>query len=474
MKITSEDFGTQSSQALHDMQLQGALALVSGRFTQQRRTVVSQTDGWEEIRRKAEQIKEHTLDHLPDYLEQLEKQVQANGGTVYRAGDAAEACRQVLEICRRHQVRQVVKGKSMVSEEIGLNHYLEETRLEVLETDLGEFIIQLAQEPPFHIIVPAIHKTRQQIARLFQEKLGVPYTEDIAELTAIARRTLREKFLSAGLGISGVNFAVAETGGIVLVENEGNARLSTTAPRVHVALMGMEKVVPRVADLGTFLTLLPRSATGQRFSSYVSWIHGPRRDGDADGPERFYLIILDNGRSKILADREMRATLRCIRCGACLNHCPIYRHAGGYSYGWVYPGPIGSILTPQMVGLKKASPLPFASSLCGACADVCPVRIDIPQILLTLRHRIVRGNAKPLIPRVAEKAAMRGWRFATLHRRWRSLGIKAARPLQAMIARKGWLSKGPFPLSCWTQTRDFPAIAPKTFQEWWSTRRPPR
>ena len=471
MKIASQDFYQRSESAVQDKQLQAALALVSERFTQQRRTMVEQTEGWEGYRQQAEAIKEHSLQNLHGYLDQLENQVIANGGVVHRATDAAHACEIILAICRRHQIRLAVKGKSMVSEEIGLNHSLEKAGIEVMETDLGEFIIQLAGEPPFHIIVPAIHKTKQQVAELFHQHLGVPHSEDIAELTQIARRTLREKFLSAGLGISGANFAVAETGSIVIVENEGNARLSTTVPKVHIALMGMEKVIPKIADLGPFLTLLPRSATGQRFSSYVSWISGPRRMGDSDGPEHFYLIILDNGRSRILADPEMRSTLRCIRCGACLNHCPVYRHAGGHSYGWVYPGPIGSILTPQVVGLQQASPLPFASSLCGACAEVCPVRIDIPKILLTLRHRIIEKRAQGLLPRTLEGSMMWGWRMAMTRPHQRSLGIKVARFFQSLIAREGRLSRAPFPLSRWTRTRDFPAIAPQTFSEWWEVNR---
>jgi len=470
MKITSQAFTKSSKRALKNAQLQDAIALVSQRFSQGRRAMVEQTPDWEELRAKAEDIKNKTLQSLPSLLQQLELNLASRGGIVYRAVDSNEAIHYLLNICRRHKIKLAVKSKSMVSEEIGLNDQLQKENIQAIETDLGEFIIQLAKEPPFHIIVPAVHKTRSQISELFHRKLHAPLDDDIQRMTQLARETLRSKFLEAGLGISGVNFAVAETGTLVVVENEGNARMCTTVPKVHVAIMGMEKVIPRLSDLGPFLTLLPRNATGQRMSSYVSWINGPRRKEEPDGPELLYLIILDNGRSKILADPEMQSTLRCIRCGACLNHCPIYRHAGGHAYGWVYPGPIGSILNPQLIGLKKASVLPFASSLCGACADVCPVKIPIPQILLTLRHRIVQSQANGLASSTIEGSFVRLWSLALRHPGWRSFGLFLTRPLQKIMARNGQLRIGPFPLSRWTRSRDFPMTASRTFSQWWVKR----
>lgn len=365
----------------------------------------------------------------------------------------------------------------MTTEEIGLNAALEAAGIEPLETDLGEYIIQLAGEAPFHIIAPALHKTREEVTELFMEKLGSRRLETREALTQEARRILRDGFRQADLGISGVNFAVAETGTIAVVENEGNARLSTSLPRVHIAVMGMEKVIPDLASLGIFLKILARSATGQKMSSYTSLITGPRRGDEEDGPEAFHLVVLDNGRSQLLADPELREALRCIRCGACLNVCPIYRHAGGHSYGWVYSGPIGSVITPSLVGRDQASALPFASSLCGACRDVCPVRIDLPRMLLAQRRKIVeeaqlQQSASPdaaTPPRRIERLAVRlftATMSSPLRYRWASRLFYLASRL--FRRRLGWWK--PPMISGWTRLRQVPVPAQETFRQRWARR----
>lgn len=357
----------------------------------------------------------------------------------------------------------------MMTEEIGLNQALERAGITPVETDLGEYIIQLAHEPPSHIIAPAIHKSKRQIAELFAEKLGIPPTDDIQELTAAARQTLREKFFGAGMGITGVNFAVAETGTIVLVENEGNIRFSTSLPPIHVAIMGIEKVIPRFADLAVFMRLLPRSATGQKMSAYVSFITGPRRHNEPDGPDALHVVIVDNGRSAMLGDPELRRALYCIHCGACLNVCPVYRKIGGHAYGWVYSGPIGAIVTPQLLGLDRAGQLPFASTLCGACRDVCPVRIDFPKLLLALRHHAHRHRSRRRgLDSWRERLAMALWAFTMKSERRYRLAAALARRLQRRLVSNGLIRKAPFyPFSEWTKYRDLPALAPRSFRAQW-------
>jgi L-lactate dehydrogenase complex protein LldF len=357
----------------------------------------------------------------------------------------------------------------MVSEEIELNQALEAAGIRPFETDLGEFIVQLAGDRPAHIVAPAIHKTRHDVSDLFARNLHSEPTDVPEELTAIARRALREKFAATPLGLSGANFAVAETGTVVTVENEGNIRMCTTAPRVHVALVGIEKLIPRFADLAVFLRLLGRSGTGQRLTVYTSLLTGPRRLGE-DGPEEMHVVLVDNGRIATLADGKMREVLHCIRCGACLNTCPVYRKIGGHAYGWVYSGPIGALVTPQLAGIGKARELPFASSLCGACRDVCPVKINIPDLLLHLRSEAQEKVPAPR-PRgslLGERTSMRLWAWA-MQRPWAyTLGARLARIGQRFFSRRGWIKKAPmFPASRWTEGRDLPALAPKSFRERW-------
>ncbi len=356
--------------ALGDPKLQLAIYTATGRLAQGRRTAVAADvlPDYQELRQHAHDIKKHTLDHLDSYLVELERNVAARGGQVIWANDATEACDFIRNLARERHAKVIVKSKSMTTEEIHLNDRLEADRVEVVETDLGEYIIQLSHEKPYHIIAPALHKTCEQVADI----LHSPSDSTPEQLTAKARATLREKFLAAEIGITGANFLIADSGAMVLVENEGNARLSSSAPKIHIAVAGIEKIIPRAQDLAVFLKLLARSATGQPLSVYTSFLSGPKRDGEPDGPEEFYLLLLDNGRTRVLANKEKRESLYCIRCGACLNHCPVYRKIGGYSYPWVYSGPIGKILTPQFMGVEKDPWLPFASSLCGACGESLP------------------------------------------------------------------------------------------------------
>jgi L-lactate dehydrogenase complex protein LldF len=386
---------------------------------------------------------------------------------VHWASDGAAACDIVREIAARNGVSKIVKSKSMVTEEIHLNRALAAAGMQVVETDLGEYIIQLAGEPPSHIIAPVVHKTREQIGRLFHEKLGVPYTDDTQQLAAIARRVLRQAFLEADMGISGVNFGVASTGSITLVTNEGNGRMVTSLPRIHVAVMGIERLVPTPADLALVLQLLARSASGQKISVYTSMLTGPRRPGDSDGPEELHVVLLDNGRSRILAS-DLAEILTCIRCGACLNVCPVYKSIGGHAYDSTYSGPMGSVLSPLFGGLARYGDLPHASTLCGACREACPVRIDLPGLLLKLRHdTVAAGQSQPWL-RVAMPLYAQVARHPRLYRWSGKLASLATR----LLSRKGWLRRLPPPLDAWTHGRDFPAFALQTFQERWAARRP--
>src|SRR5438309_2488171 len=356
----------------------------------------------------------------------------------------------------------------MVTEEIELNEALEREGIEAVETDLGEYIVQLAHEKPSHILAPAVHKSKEDISDLFADKLGTMNLKDAREMTVVARKRLREYFCTADMGITGANFAVAETGTIVLVENEGNIRLSTTLPRIHVAVMGIEKVIPTLDDLAVFLKILARSASGQKMSSYVSFITGARRTGEVDGAGEFHLIVLDNGRTRILADEDMRESLYCLRCGACLNVCPVYQKLGGHAYGSVYPGPIGSILTPVFAGLEKTRDLPFASTLCGACREICPVRIDIPRILLKLRSEWSEGGHDHRAgSSVFERLAIRVWAFAMGRPFLYNSLIRIAAYVQGPMLEDGKIKSLPLSFGGWTQNRDFPALARKSFRSMW-------
>src|ERR687884_120871 len=389
---TSETFDQNAREALADVQLRGALRNLAATFGGRRKEAIATVEDWEGLRDRARAAKDETLAHLDKYLEAFAGNAEKAGAQIHWARDGAEACRIVLELIRARGASKVDKSKSMATEEIHLNHALEAEGLAPVETDLGEWIIQLAHETPSHIVVPAIHKSKRQIAELFAEKVGIEPTDDVAVLTGAARRVLRQRFAEADAGISGVNFGVAETGTFLILENEGNARLTTSLPRMHIAVMGIEKIIPRLVDLDVFLKLLPRSGTGQRLTSYQSIITGVKRGPEDEGPEEVHIVLMDNGRSRMLSHPVTRQSLACIRCGACLNACPVYQQIGGHAYGSVYPGPIGAVITPQLAGLASAAQLPYASSLCGACREVCPVKIDIPELLLHLRAEIVEGT----------------------------------------------------------------------------------
>ena len=470
-EVATREFVPASQAAVKDAQLRQALRRAGSGFDGTRREAIAEVSEavWEDWREQARRVKEHTIAHLDYYLAMLERNVHAAGGHVHFAGDAAQANAIVSEIARRAGVKTVTKSKSMVSEELGLNHVLEAQGIDVFETDLGEYIIQLAEETPSHLVAPALHKTRGQVAQLFAEQLGVPYSEDIEEMARIARVALRQKFLDADMGISGANFLVAETGSLVIITNEGNGRLCTSAPRIHVGLAGMEKVIPSLQDLAVFLRLLPRSATGQRITSYMSMATGPRRAEDEDGPEEFHLVIVDNGRSRLLRDPVLRESLYCIRCGACLNVCPIYQRVGGHAYGWVYPGPIGSIVTPGLVGVAEAKDLPNASTLCGACRDACPVQINIPRMLLHLRHQQAESDdANQRTASDTDKLLARGFAAVMssplLLRLSRTVGQVLAKPL----ARSGKIGPSRLPIiSRWTRARDLPVPATRSFRDQW-------
>jgi L-lactate dehydrogenase complex protein LldF len=405
MLPTTDRFKKGAKETLADPVIQMSMEAVYTGFHTKRQSAAAATEAWDDQRDRGRAIKEHTIENLDYYLEMLTDNVDANGGNVFFANDSAEATEYILNLARDRDVKTVIKSKSMVSEEMSLAHEMEAVGIEAVETDLGEYIIQLAGEAPYHIIAPAIHKSQEQVAEMFKETTGVDPGDTPEELTTTARGMLRETFQRADMSVTGVNFAVAESGSIVLVTNEGNGRMCTSIPRVHVAVMGMEKIVPSMQDLGLMLRILIRSATGQRISSYVTMVNGPRRDEEEDGPEEFHLVIVDNGRMKLLADEKLREALYCLRCGACLNACPVYRKVGGHSYGWVYPGPIGAVVSPVLSGLKQASDLPFASSLCGACREVCPVRIDIPNMLLHLRNEVVEGPPEVRSVGLMEEAA---------------------------------------------------------------------
>lgn len=464
-------------ETLGDPRLQTAIYSATQRLIDHRKNAVS-TDAlpaYQDLRTLANRIKRHTIEHLDYYLELVETQVTARGGKVVFCEDANEVADFVLNLAKEKGERLIVKSKSMTTEEVHLNDRLESHQLEAVETDLGEYLLQLAHQRPYHIVAPALHMTRYDVADVLTKKLGVEREVEPEKQTKIARATLREKFLEAGIGITGANFVVAGSGAVVVVENEGNARLSSSAPRIHVAVAGIEKLIPSAKDLAVFLKLLGRSATGQPLTVYTSFLSGPRRENEPDGPEEFYLVLLDGGRTKLLADPAKRESLFCIRCGACLNHCPVYRKIGGHNYPWVYSGPIGAIITPQFHGIAKDPWLPFASSLCGACAEVCPVKIDIPKVLLKLRAEVTRSGAKG----PGERRAFRLWAAVMARPKLFSLfGAIAAhfapRPKSGAWIRKLSWPTSLAPLAAWLSQRDLPPPAPHSFRSQWKSRKAAR
>jgi len=444
-----------------------AIQQATGQFFEKRNARVAELPEWELLRDAGHRLRLHTLEHLDAYLEQAATSLAAAGVQVNWAINGAEANAMVLDIARQHNVKTIAKVKSMATEEIALNAALQAAGFQITETDLGEFIIQLAGLGPSHIVVPAVHLKKEEIAQLFEEKLGVEAPPDPEQLTAIARARLREVFLAADMGISGANFLVAETGTLVMVTNEGNGRMCTTLPNLHVAVVAIDKVVPDWESLATLLKLLARSATGQKLSTYTGFITGPRMTENEHGPRELHVVLLDNGRSRILASPLTRETLKCIRCGSCLNVCPVYKQVGGYAYGWFISGPIGAVLTPQLLGTKIAGELPYASTLCGACAEVCPVKVPLLDLLRHLRRRVAEGDAtappavSPVLRGVARGSAI------ALGTPWLyRLGTRLMPLLQAPVRRGKWIPSLPAPLNRWTMVRPFMPFRAR-FRRWW-------
>jgi L-lactate dehydrogenase complex protein LldF len=471
MQFAPEEFKRQSSEALQDKNLQQSLGLIPrpDGFIARRSAARDRLPEFDRLRDEARDIKNHTLEHLDLYLEAYEEKVKAAGGNVHFAPSADDARRIILDLCRKAEARSVCKGKSMISEEIGLNQHLERAGLRVVETDLGEYLIQIRNETPSHIIAPAIHLTKAQVEADFRRvHTHLPKDRQLVEpvqLVDEARKVLRERFLASDVGITGANFLVAETGTSIIVTNEGNGDLTQILPRMHIVIASIEKLVPTLEDVSTILRVLARSATGQEISTYTTFSTGPRQPGDPDGPGEYHVVILDNGRAELLGT-ELREALRCIRCGACMNHCPVYGAIGGHAYGWVYPGPIGSVLTPSLVGIKRSANLPNASTFCGRCEEVCPMRIPLPKLLRYWRERDFEqgGGTRGF------RAGLRLWAWLARRPRLYHLGARLGLALLGLGGR----SRGRFkwlPMAGgWTKHRDLPAPQGPTFQAQWKAR----
>jgi len=462
-KVASHTFKQNAADALHDAPLQDALGSLKVGFIHKRLAAIELVPEWQRIRDEAKSMKDHVLANLDHYLLRYEHSVKALGGHVHWAETAADAGEVIVDICTKANAKTVAKGKSMVGEEAELNRRLEAVGIAPIETDLGEYIIQLAEEPPSHIIAPAVHKTKEQVADLFHEhhqQYGLhERLTDRQALVTEARTVLREKFRNADVGITGANFLVAETGQHVLVTNEGNGDLSSNLPRVHIVIVGIEKVVPTLEDASLLLRLLARSATGQHFSNYTSLMGGPRREGDLDGPEEFHVVLVDNKRTELFAG-ELREMLRCFRCGACINHCPVYGAVGGHAYGWVYPGPMGSVVTPAMIGLEKSRDLPHACTLNGRCASVCPMSIPLPSLLRKHRRTTFEKNLQSM----RSRTSLAIW-SSVAHRpklyRWLSDAL--VRSLSLLGGKRGYVQRLPF-AKAWTKGRNLPTpTQPQTF-----------
>jgi L-lactate dehydrogenase complex protein LldF len=470
MRVNAEGFQSRASAALGDARLQGAISSAMAGLAVKRSTARAALPEFDSLRDEARSIKDHVLDHLDIYLDRYETKVRAAGGQVHWAATADEARAAILGICRSAGAKLATKGKSMVAEEIDLNTHLEANGIQPVETDLGEYLIQLRDELPVHFILPAVHLTRGDVAGDFRKAhTHLDPARDLSDIPALvgeARSVLRQKYFAADVGITGANFLVAETGTSIIVTNEGNGDLTQILPRVHIVIASIEKIVPTLEDAATILRVLARSALGQDMSSYVTLSTGPKRAADLDGPEEYHVVILDNGRSDVLGT-EFQDMLRCIRCGACLNHCPVYNAVGGHAYGWVYPGPIGSVVTPALAGIENARHLPNASTLCGRCEEVCPMRIPLPRMLRHWREKEFERHLQPASIRWGLKI----WAYFALRpRHYRLATSFAARILSNMGFGTGRLAKVPM-ASGWTEFRDFPAPQGKTFQTLWKERR---
>ncbi len=467
MESASRRFKANAAASLANPVLQANLKTAKGKFVDKRAIAIREIDDFEGSREAAKKIRDQVLQHLDLWLEKFEANAMARGATVLWAKDGAEICQHVAQIGQRHGVKKAAKSKSMLSEEAKLNLALTAAGIRPIETDLGEYILQINDnEAPSHIIAPVVHKSLDEVADLFHQVHGTPRKTEIPALTREAREVLRSHFLTADMGISGGNFLVAETGSVALVTNEGNGRMVTTLPRVHVVITGIEKVVPTLEDLSLLLRLLPRSATGQSISNYVSVLTGVKTPAELDGPEHLYYILVDNGRADVVGS-EFQEMLRCIRCGACMNHCPVYQTIGGHAYGWVYPGPMGSVLTPLYTGLENAIDLPQAATLCNQCGVVCPVKIPLPELLRRLREKQVDRRLRPLKERIALKI----WAWVASQPALYALGARLG------VRYLNWLAEGRDRIAMlglapeWTLGRDFPAPEGKTFRELYAMRR---
>lgn len=467
MKIGNDQFKKRVDDGVNNAFMRFAVSSAQERLRSRRLDAAEELGNWEEWRALGEEIRQHTLENLDYYLEQLTDNVAKRGGHVFFAQTAEEANEYIKNVARKKQAKKVVKSKSMVTEEIHMNAALEELGCEVIETDLGEYILQVDDhDPPSHIVAPALHKNKEQIRDVFQEKLSYKKTEKPEELALHAREMLRKEFLSADIGITGCNFAIAESGSISLVTNEGNARLTTALPKTQITVMGMERIVPTFEEFEVLVSLLTRSAVGQRLTSYVTALTGPRLPGEVDGPEEFHLVIVDNGRSAILGT-EFQSVLQCIRCAACVNVCPVYRHIGGHSYGSIYSGPIGAVLSPLLGGYEDYKELPYASTLCAACTDACPVKIPLHELLHKHRQRIVEKEGKAPI---SEKLAMKAFGLGAASSSLYTVGAKVAPAALTPFMSGSSISKGPGPLKAWTESREFPAPTKERLRDWFDKR----
>ena len=464
VQISNETYKNRVKKGMEDRFMRGAVARAQERLKTNRVLSEEGLGNWEEWRSLGEEIRHHTIENLDFYLEQLSDEVAKRGGNVFFAQTAEEATDYIKQIVKEKNGKKVAKAKSMVTEEISLNSVLQNEGVEVVETDLGEWILQLDEDPPSHIVAPALHKDRERIREVFSEQRAYNGTAKPEDLTLFAREQLRKDFLSADIGITGCNFAVAESGTVTLVTNEGNARLVTSLPDTHIAVMGMERIVPTWEELDVLVSLLTRAAVGQKLTSYITALSGPRLKGEIDGPSEFHLVIVDNGRSKILGT-EFQSALHCIRCAACINVCPVYRHIGGHAYGSIYPGPIGAVITPLLDGYENHEDLPYASSLCAACTEACPVKIPLHELLIKHRQIIAKEN-----PSFSEKIMMTGYAEWASHPAAYKLSTKMIRPLLTPWINSENIKQGPGPLKEWTATRDFPAPNKQSFRTWFDKR----
>lgn len=468
LHIGEKDFERRIETGIEDRKMRSSVRSAQTRLRRNKELASEELGDWENWRHLGEEIRRHTIENLDFYLEQLSDQITERRGKVFFAQTAEEANDYISKIVKEKNAKKIVKSKSMVTEEIGLNRTLEEQGCDVVESDLGEYILQMDDhDPPSHIVAPALHKNKEQIRNVFKNKLGYSGSEKPEELTLFAREKLRKDFLEADVGITGCNFAVAESGSFALVTNEGNARMVSTLPETQITVMGMERIVPTWEELDVMVSLLTRASVGQKLTSYVTALTGPKLEGEVDGPEDFHLVIVDNGRSNILGT-EFQEALHCIRCAACINVCPVYRHVGGHAYGSIYPGPIGAVLTPLLGGYEEYKELPYASSLCGACTEVCPVKIPLHEQLVMHRRKMVEEEG--LAP-VSEKVAMKGFSLVAGNAKLFNASTKIAPSLARPFTKDETITKGPGPLKNWTNFRNFPVPQKDRFRDWFRHRK---